>query len=144
MSGETMINPLKNERGFLLLDVVLLTLITSFAAVVLLNAHPQAKNPHSTLKLTALHLADEQLAYLESFGDSGELHADSYPFLGESEDLVTKNVDEDIPIEFSVTTRVSESELGENLYRATVTVSWQAEGKDFEIESERTIRFVPK
>lgn len=137
-----MINPLKNERGFLLLDVVLLTLITSFAAVVLLNAHPQTKNPHSTLKLTALHLADEQLAYLESFGDSGELQAGSYSFLGESEDLVTKNFDEDIPIEFSVTTSVSE--LDENLYRAVVTVGWQVEGKDFEIESERTIRFVPK
>ena len=137
-----MINPLKNERGFLLLDVVLLTLITSFAAVVLLNAHPQAKNPHSTLKLTALHLADEQLAYLESFGDSGELHADSYDFLGDNNDLVTENFSDEIPIEFSVTTRVDE--LGGNLYRATVTVSWQAEGKDFEIESERTIRFVPK
>lgn len=137
-----MINPLKNERGFLLLDVVLLTLITSFAAVVLLNAHPQAKNPHSTLKLTALHLADEQLAYLESLGDSGELQADSYPFLGNDDDLVTENFSEKIPIEFSVTTSVDE--LGENLYRATVTVSWQVEGKDFEIESERTIRFVPK
>ncbi|MBR3499150.1 MAG: hypothetical protein IKO05_09180 [Selenomonadaceae bacterium] len=137
-----MIKALRNERGFLLLDVVLLTLITSFAAVVLLNAHPQAKNPHSTLKLTALHLADEQLAYLESFGDSGELQADSYPFLGESEDLVTENFSDEIPIEFSVTTRVDE--LGGNLYRAVVTVGWQAEGKDFEIESERTIRFVPK
>lgn len=124
----------------MLLDVVLLTLITSFAAVVLLNAHPQAKNPHSTLKLTALHLADEQLAYLESFGDSGELQAGSYSFLGESEDLVTKNFSAEIPIEFSVTTSVSK--LDENLYRAVVKVSWQVEGKDFEIESERTIRFV--
>ena len=141
-----MINPLKNERGFMLLDVVLLTLITSFAAVVLLNAHPQAKNPHSTLKLTALHLADEQLAYLESYGADGTLHTGSYEFQrapeADNNDLVTKNFDEDIPIEFSVTTSVDE--LGGNLYRATVTVSWQAEGKDFEIESERTIRFVPK
>jgi len=139
-----MIDALKNERGFLLLNVVLLTLITSFAAVILLNAEPRARNPQSTLKLTALHLADEQLAYLESYGDSGELHAGSYPFQGEPEDLVTENFDEDIPIEFTVTTNVSESELGENLYRAAVTVSWQVEGKDFEIESERTIRFVPK
>lgn len=135
-----MIKALRNERGFLLLDVVLLTLITSFAAVVLLNAHPQAKNPHSTLKLTALHLADEQLAYLESYGADGTPLASSYEFRGAPEDLVTKNFDEDIPIEFTVTTSVSK--LDENLYRAVVTVSWQAEGKDFEIESERTIRFV--
>ena len=137
-----MINPLKNERGFLLLDVVLLTLITSFAAVVLLNAHPQTKNPHSTLKLTALHLADEQLAYLESYGADGTLQAGSYDFLGDAEDLVTKNFSAEIPIEFSVTTSVDK--IDENLYRAVVTVSWQVEGKDYAIESERTIRFVPK
>ena len=137
-----MINPLKNERGFMLLDVVLLTLITSFAAVVLLNAHPQAKNPHSTLKLTALHLADEQLAYLESFGDSGELHAGTYTFQGDEEDLLTKNFSEEIPIEFTVTTSVDE--LKENLYSATVKVSWQVKGKTYELEAERTIRFVPK
>ena len=137
-----MIKALRNERGFLLLDVVLLTLITSFAAMILLNAHPQAKNPHSTLRLTALHLANEQLAYLESYGADGTLHAGSYTFPGEDDDLVTKNFSEEIPIEFSVTTKVDE--LGENLYRATVTVSWQVEGKDYAIESERTIRFVPK
>lgn len=137
-----MIKALKNERGFLLLDVVLLTLITSFAAVVLLNAHPQVKNPQSTLKLTALHLANEQLAWLESFGADGTLHAGSYPFLGESDDLLTKNFSEAIPIEFTVTTNVSPPEDDLNLYRAVVTVSWQVEGKDFEIESERTIRFV--
>ena len=137
-----MIKALRNERGFLLLDVVLLTLITSLAAMILLNAHPQAKNPHSTLKLTALHLANEQLAYLESLGDSGELQAGSYPFQGESDDLVTKNFSEDIPIEFSVTTSVSPPEGDLKLYRAVVTVGWQVEGKDFEIKSERTIRFV--
>ena len=137
-----MIKALRNERGFLLLDVVLLTLITSFAAMVLLNANPQAKNPQSTLKLTALHLANEQLAYLESYGDSGELHAGNYPFQGDDDDLVTKNFSEEIPIEFSVTTNVSPPEDDLNLYRATVTVSWQAEGKDYSIESERTIRFV--
>ena len=139
-----MIKTLRNERGFLLLDVIFLTLITSFAAVVLLNANPQAKNPQSTLKLTALHLANEQLAYLESYGADGLLHAGSYPFLGDDDDLVTENFDEKIPIEFSVTTNVSPPTGNLNLYRATVTVTWRAEGKDYAIESERTIRFVPK
>ena len=135
-----MIKALRNERGFLLLDVVLLTLITSFAAMILLNSHPQVKNPQSTLKLTALHLANEQLAYLESYGADGTLHTDGYSFQGDDDDLVTKNFSEEIPIEFSVTTSVSSLEV--NLYRAVVTVSWQVEGKDYAIESERTIRLV--
>ena len=137
-----MIDALKNERGFLLLNVVLLTLITSFAAVILLNAEPRARNPQSTLKLTALHLANEQLAYLENLGDSGELHAGTYTFQGDEEDLLTKNFSEEIPIEFTVTTSVDE--LKENLYSATVKVTWQVKGKTYELESERTIRFVPK
>ena len=137
-----MIDALKNERGFLLLNVVLLTLITSFAAVILLNAEPRARNPQSTLKLTALHLANEQLAYLENLGDSGELHAGTYTFQGDEEDLLTKNFSEEIPIEFTVTTSVDE--LKENLYSATVKVSWQVKGKTYELEAERTIRFVPK
>ena len=137
-----MIDSLKNERGFLLLNVVLLTLITSFAAVILLNAEPRARNPQSTLKLTALHLANEQLAYLESLGDSGELHTGIYNFLGESDDLVTENFSAEIPIEFTVTTSVDD--LKENLYSAVVTVSWQVKEKTYELESERTIRFVPK
>ena len=137
-----MIDALKNERGFLLLNVVLLTLITSFAAVILLNAEPRARNPQSTLKLTALHLANEQLAYLENLGDSGELHAGTYTFQGDEEDLLTINFSEEIPIEFTVTTSVDE--LKENLYSATVKVTWQVKGKTYELESERTIRFVPK
>lgn len=137
-----MIDALKNERGFLLLNVVLLTLITSFAAVILLNAEPRARNPQSTLKLTALHLANEQLAYLESLGDSGELHAGTYNFLGESDDLLTENFSAEIPIEFTVTASVDE--LKENLYSATVKVTWQVKGKTYELEAERTIRFVPK
>lgn len=135
-----MINPLKNERGFLLLNVVFLTLITSFAAVILFNATPQARNPQSTLKLTALHLANEQLAHLESFGATGTLHAGSYSFLGDGDDLVTKNFSEEIPIEFTVTTTVSELEM--NLFRAVVTVTWQVNGENYELEVERTIRLV--
>ena len=137
-----MINPLKNERGFLLLNVVLLTLITSFAAVILFNATPQARNPQSTLKLTALHLANEQLAYLESYGAAGTLNEGSYNFQGDGEDLVTKNFSEEIPIEFTVTTNVSDSEM--NLYRATVKVTWKVNGEDYELEAQRTIRLVQK
>ena len=125
---------LRNERGFLLLNVVFLTLITSFAAMILMNAAPRVRNPQSTLRLTALYLANEQFAELESLATREEVNG-SQPFLGDKNDLKSNNLSEDNPIEFKVTTNVSGG-------HAVVKVSWQVGGKDFEIETERTIGLV--
>lgn len=54
-------NNLRNERGFMLLNVVFLTLITSFAAMILMNAAPRLKNPQAALRLTAIHLAKSNM-----------------------------------------------------------------------------------
>ena len=64
-------NRLNNQRGFMLLSVVILTLITSFAAMILMNAAPRLTKPQSVLRLTAIHLANEQFAMLESLAASG-------------------------------------------------------------------------
>lgn len=123
-------NRLKNERGFLMLDVIFLTLITALAATILINAVPRAKNPQLTIRLIALHLANEQLAQLESLAAAGEnLTTD---FLGDTDDL--KNV-----VEFKVDTKVTKTG---NLRGVKVKVSWN-NYKDY-IEVERTILFVPK
>ena len=129
---------IKNERGFMLLNVVFLTLITSFAAMILINAAPRIRNPQATLRLTALYLANEQCAQLESLAVSGDLESGSYPFKGVAEDLTTENVG--APITFTVTTQVENG--GGNLRTATVKVSWTFGGNDFELESERTMRIV--
>ena len=123
-------NKLKNERGFLMLDVVFLTLITALAATILINAAPRAKNPQSTIRLIALNLANEQLAQLESLAAAGEnLTTD---FLGDTDDL--KNV-----VEFKVETTITGTG---NLRGVTVKVSWN-NYKDY-IEVERRIWVVKK
>ena len=125
---------LKNERGFLLLNVIFLTLITSFAAMILFNAAPRVKNPQTTLRLTALYLANEQLAQLESLAADGEsLTTD---FLGKAEDLKTENTGAEI--RFTVETTINGEE---NLREVKVKVSWT--DTDF-IEVERTIWVAPK
>ncbi|MBR1646679.1 MAG: hypothetical protein IJ685_07860 [Selenomonadaceae bacterium] len=129
-----------NQRGFALLNVVLLTLITSFAAMILLNAVPRAKNPQSTLRLTALYVANEQFAQLESLATAGELNTGNYSFQGKPEDLTTENAG--APIKFTVTTNVTNG--SGNLRKVSVKVSWKFNGKDFEIASERMMRVVPK
>ncbi len=126
-----------NQRGFALLNVVFLTLITSFAATILLNAVPRAKNPQSTLRLTALYVANEQFAQLESLAAAGNLNAGSYSFRGLPEDLTTENAG--APITFKVTTHVTSNG---NLRNVSVKVSWTFNGKDFELASERMMRVV--
>ena len=123
-----------NERGFMLLNVVFLTLITSFAAMILMNVAPRVKNPHETLRLTALYLANEQFAYLESFAASGKPLSGN--FHGEKDDLTTKNLSEENPIELKVTTNF-------NGNKATVTVKWEVGNKNFELVQERAIGIVP-
>ena len=130
-----------NERGFMLLNVVVLTLITAFAATILMNAAPRIKNPQATLRLTALYLADEQFAMLENLAAEGKLAAGNYKFLGDDDDLSTINFDANNPTNFKVTTTVTQNG---NLRVAKVAVAWTIKGKDFKLETERTILFVPK
>lgn len=121
----------------MLLNVVILTLITSFAAMILLNAAPRIKNPQAALRLTAIHLANEQLSMMESLAAEEGRIVSSY--LGKPEDLTTENFSETNPIEFTVSTTDNSSG---NLHHVTVKVEWTfKERKDF-IEVERTIRVV--
>lgn len=126
---------LLNERGFMLLNVVILTLITSFAAMILLNAAPRVRTPQSVLRLTALHLANEQFAMMESKAATVGLEAGSYSFMGNHSDLTTLNAG--APITFEVDTQVT---TNDNLCGVKVIVSWEVNGKTFELETERTIR----
>ena len=133
-------NNLNNERGFMLLNVVFLTLITSFAAMILLNAAPRIRNPQAALKLTAIHVANEQIAMMESLAAEEGIFKTNW--LGEPEDLTTKNFSEENPTEFKVSTTTKKS-VG-NLRYVTVKVAWTVEGREDFIEIERTIRIVPK
>ena len=120
----------------MLLNVVFLTLITSFAAMILLNAAPRVKNPQAALRLTAIHLANEKFALIESKAASGVFDLNC-PI--NSEDLTTKNFSETNPIEFTLST--SDNSSG-NLHRVTVKVEWTLNGRKDFVEAERTIRVV--
>ncbi len=107
-----------------MLNVIFLTLITSFAAMILLNAAPRVKNSQSTIRTTALWLANEKFAYLES--------AAAVDNIAPTNSTSTKNFDDK---DYQIKTEVD----GANPYKVTVKVGWTVDGKNFEIESERTI-----
>ena len=132
---------LNNERGFMLLNVVFLTLITALAAMILINAAPRIRNPQSVLRLTAIYLANEQFAMLESLAANGDSLEGQDSFLGEPTDLKSKNFSANKLVEFDVDTKI---EANGDLREVKVKVSWKFDGKDFELETERTIRVVKK
>lgn len=133
-------NRLNNQRGFMLLNVVILTLITSFAAMILMNAAPRLKNPQSVLRLTAIHLANEQFAMLESLAANGESLSEQDGF-----QVTSYNLGEENPIVFNVTADVpGVTNFAEvTALKITVTVTI-VDDDDFKFETERTILFVPK
>ncbi len=132
---------LKDERGFMLLSIIFLTVIISFAAAILINAGSILKTSQSTLRLTAIHLANEQFAELESRAVAGNLSTGKIGYLGLSEDLTTKNLGQNNPITFSVKTEVSNGSHT-NMRKAKVTVEWNFDGKNSEVEFEKNIRLL--
>lgn len=137
---------LHSQRGFMLLSVVFLTMITAVAAMILMNASTRVRNPQSTLELTALYLANEQFARLESKAAAGEQIGGSYSFLGDAKDLTSENAGAGKKVTFEMTTTVSGGDILSDdkvaVRDATVVVRWQIGDKDFEREFERKILFV--
>ena len=125
-----------NERGFMLLSTIFVTLITAFAAMMILNGTKKISNENSALKIIAVNLANEQFAYIEA----KENLSGSYNFLGDSDDL--KNYydsgDKIIPVEFHVSSNISG--VANNLYNVKVKVTWNFDNADNEVEFEKTIR----
>ncbi len=126
-----------NQRGFMLLSTVFLTLILSFTAIMALQAMTRVQNGDQSLKLHAINLANEQLAMVESLAAQNNLSAVKN-FNGDNADLKSYglyNVNADkTPVEFQVTTHIDA--VTENLREVEVTVTWN----DAEIKFKKLVR----
>ena len=102
----------------MLLSAVFLTLIVSFMAALTLQAVTYSHKNATADELTAINLADEQFAMIESLAAQDKLSA-------------VKNfngVEDDVPGGFEVKTKV---EGVGNLREVTVTVKWQDTQREF-------------
>ena len=117
---------MKSERGFMLLSAIFLTLIVAITAQMILSANVKVQQRNSTLYFTAINLANEQFAILES-GANIEIPA---------EDLKSYNgVKEDsVPIEFKVST------IPQGNSKFKVKVEWNVDGESKTFESLKIIR----
>ena len=130
-----------DERGFVLLQVIFLTMITSFAGMIFLNGMKKAENQNATFRIIALHLAEEQFAELENLAANGSVGNNN--FLGDQDDLKNyfdsndKKINSQVPVNFKVTTNIKN--LSDDLLKVTVKVSWKYEKDDF-VELKKIIR----
>lgn len=115
---------MKNERGFMLLSAIFLTLVVSIMATVFLRANVRNQQRNSALYYTAINLADEQFAILKSNHEKEIPDDDKKTYNGLKENAA--------PIEFRVTKSFSGSS-------ATVRVEWTVDGETKFLESTRTI-----
>ena len=128
----------------MLLQTIFLTLIVSLAGMIILNGMKKSDNQNATLRIIALHLAEEQFAELESRAYKGILTAGNFPFLGVQDDLKNyydfgneKKINSQVPVNFEVKTSVDN--FAENLFRAKVKVTWNFE-KENSVELQKIIR----
>lgn len=108
-----------NQRGFMLLSAVFLTLIVSFMAALTFQAVTLQHKDKTALELTAINLADEQFAMIESLAAQDNLSAVKN-FNGQSE----------LPEGFEIETNLKNSDG--NLYEYEVTVTWKDKRLNFE------------
>ena len=127
-----------NEKGFMLLSAVFLTLIVSFVAMMTLQTMTRAKNSDASLQLQAINLANEQFALLES-GSDKEIPAEdliNYGLYYEGQDD-EDNENYKPPTVFEVNTTLEKKfePTPENpnvtLYEYKVTVTWNNESLEF-------------
>ena len=119
-----MLNILYNNKGFIFIEVMFLTLILSFTAMMVYNALESAikSNRMSAVRIAAIHIANAHMAEIEEFVDRNKsFPASSYTLLTD-DDLIR----EDFfgisgTVYFNISTQINETANNGNV---TVKVSW--------------------
>lgn len=122
---------MKNERGFMILEVLLLSFILiGFTAIIYLyNASLRAEK-NTAARTTALYLAEEEMNYLQDLRDKANLYEGHYDYLGEHE-LNLNSID------YEVYADVIKEDT--EIFNAKATVKWKIFNKEREVKLEKQI-----
>lgn len=126
-----MVLMINNQRGFMFLSAIFLTLIVAIMAQIILTANAKVQQRNSTLYLTAVNLVNEQFAILESGEKNISIpDEDKKSYNGMSEDAE--------PINFNVSI-TDQKQIDEKLIEVTVKVEWTVNGETEKFESTKII-----
>ena len=124
----------KNEQGFLLMETLLICLvILSLSGVFLAYRLSGQMYRVNRSRITALYLAQEQMAYAVELGAEGNLKSGELPWLKGDQKLSVNGQT------YCAHTESTE-EAGEGFYLVKVTLEWDQFGKKKEMELHRVVR----
>lgn len=124
---------MKNERGFMLLETLLLSFVLVGFCAVMYSYYVSIRMEKMIMaREVALYLAEEEMNYLLDKRDLGELFEGQYDYLGEHE--LKLNL-----IDYKVSANVEKIANDENFFYAKVTVKWEIFQKERELKVERMI-----
>ncbi len=128
---------LRDERGFLLLEVLFLSFsLIAFSSVFFAYRLSARMHAGNKARIAALYLAEEQIAYVVERGGHGLLSAGSLPWLGAGKVPAVAGR------ECTVHTELAAAEDLTHFYQARVSVRWDLFGKKQEIRLERLVQNV--
>ena len=120
-----MFNILRDNRGFIFIEVLFLTLILSFTTLLVCNALESAikSNRMSAIKIAAIHIANARIAEIEEYNlERTSFQMPSYTLLTD-DDLTYENFfGISGTVKFRVDTQINESSADKG--NVTVKVSW--------------------
>ena len=120
-----MFNILRDNRGFIFIEVLFLTLILSFTTLLVCNALESAikSNRMSAIKIAAIHIANARIAEIEEYNlERTSFQIPSYTLLTD-DDLTYENFfGISGTVKFRVDTQINESSADKG--NVTVKVSW--------------------
>lgn len=123
---------MKDERGFALLETLLLSFILVGFSAIIYSFHLAVQTEKILqVRTEALFLAEEEMAYLISMRDDGELTEGNYDFLGETTEV--NNID------YIVKADVKKHAENDDFLIAKVSVKWKIFHLERELHLERLI-----
>ena len=116
-----------NNKGFIFIEVIFISLLVSFTAALIVRGLKTAvtANQTSAIKTAAIHIANSQMSEIEEYVNINRSLPSSYNFLDESDLIYEDFLGMKEPVTFYIETEVSDSTLNSQLRRVTVKVSWQ-------------------
>ena len=127
-----MFNILRDNRGFIFIEVLFLTLILSFTTLLVCNALESAikSNRMSAIKIAAIHIANARIAEIEEYNlERTSFQMPSYTLLTD-DDLTYENFfGISGTVKFKVDTQINGS--GADKGNVTVKVSWSVNNNNY-------------
>ena len=120
-----MFNILRDNRGFIFIEVLFVTMIVSFSTLMLFNAMEKVikSNKMSAIRTAAIYIANARMAEIEEYNlERSSFQIPSYTLLTDEDLIHDEFFGINGTLRFKVNTQINESSIDKG--NVTVTVTW--------------------